>query len=89
MQAQTSNKRRILHQCGIMTIALLVASSHLVKLWATDGIYLSPDGGTYEKDQVVTITASAAPAYIYPYGEQCCGGGQNGTYEFFDIEYTG
>ena len=51
------------------------------------GICLSPDGGTDDQDEQVSITASEAPQYVSPNQEPCCGG-DDAVYEFYDIEYT-
>lgn len=80
--------QRIWRRHFLGAITTMLAAAFLINANAQDGIYLDPGGGTFQKDQEVSIQASEAPAYISPNGEKCCGGGQDGFYEFYDIEYT-
>ncbi len=48
-------------------------------------LYVSRDGETFKKYEPVTVSVSGPVGAQDPEGQSCCGGGTDGTWEFYDI----
>ncbi len=74
-------KRKLSASSVAVTLLAINTSSTL----GGNVLYVSRDGETFKKNEPVTVSVSGPVGAQDPEGQSCCGGGTDGTWEFYDI----